>query len=307
MGGSIFSGITGANAAGSAAAIQSQAAQQAAQQVQSTAATVNPAILESARNAGGAVTTTAGNAAAGVTSAADRANGLLDPYRMSGNNATDLLNTGIAPGGQFNANPTAADLQMDPGYAWRLQQGEQAINRSAAARGGALGGGVLKDLTNYSQGAASQEYQAAFDRFQKNRQNNFGNLLAVSDRGQGAAGTEGGNLIDAGKYGGNITTDASKYAGNLDVNANNTVAANTIHASDEAADYLTGGANARAAGVVGKANAITGAVGSGVSAVTGAASIYGALKNPASSYALPSPRRFDDPNLLNWGTLKKAA
>ncbi len=52
----------------------------------------------------------------------------------------------------------AAGFQADPGYQFRLQQGEEAINRSAAARGGRLGGATLKALSEYNQGLASQEF-----------------------------------------------------------------------------------------------------------------------------------------------------
>lgn len=56
------------------------------------------------------------------------------------------------PGGLYGG------FEQDPGYQFRLQQGEQAINRSAAARGGRLGGDTLKALNDYAQGQASQEY-----------------------------------------------------------------------------------------------------------------------------------------------------
>jgi len=56
------------------------------------------------------------------------------------------------------------DMVSDPGYQFRLQQGTQAIERAAAARGGRLAGGTLADLANYSQGLASQEFQAARQR-----------------------------------------------------------------------------------------------------------------------------------------------
>lgn len=50
-------------------------------------------------------------------------------------------------------------FEQDPGYQFRLQQGEQAINRSAAAHGGRLGGATLKALSDYGQQTASQEFQ----------------------------------------------------------------------------------------------------------------------------------------------------
>lgn len=50
-------------------------------------------------------------------------------------------------------------FQADPGYQFRQEQGEQAINRAAAARGGRLSGRTLKELGRFNQGLASQEYQ----------------------------------------------------------------------------------------------------------------------------------------------------
>lgn len=56
------------------------------------------------------------------------------------------------PGGLY------AGFEQDPGYRFRQQQGEQAINRSAAARGGRMGGATMKALSEFNQGLASQEY-----------------------------------------------------------------------------------------------------------------------------------------------------
>lgn len=59
-------------------------------------------------------------------------------------------------------NPSS--LQQDPGYQFRLQQGEQSINRANAARGGRAGGRAMKELSQFSQGLASQEFGNAFQR-----------------------------------------------------------------------------------------------------------------------------------------------
>lgn len=65
----------------------------------------------------------------------------------SGGNLAALQNGGLAAG-----------FQADPGFQFRQQQGEQAINRSAAARGGRLGGATLKALAGFNQDLASQEF-----------------------------------------------------------------------------------------------------------------------------------------------------
>lgn len=280
VGGSIFSGISGASAAKSAAQIQSDAAAKAGTQVINAANTVNPLITGAAGVAGADVANQAGLAGAGVASATDRANNLLDPYRMSGETANDVLSTGLASGGQFNRTPTAADIQMDPGFANRLQFADAGLERSAAARGGAASGTALMDLSKFNQREASSEYGAAFQRFMQNRDANFGYANTVAGRGRDVAGTEGANLIGSGKYSGDITTNAAQYQGDKNYNAAVTTGQNTLGATEKAGEFATQGANAQAAGTVGKANAITGAIGSGIGALSSAGNLYNVLKNP---------------------------
>lgn len=52
----------------------------------------------------------------------------------------------------------------DPGIDFRLNQGEQALQQSAAARGVLNGGGTLKDIVGYGQNLASNEYGNAAQR-----------------------------------------------------------------------------------------------------------------------------------------------
>jgi hypothetical protein len=84
-------------------------------------------------------------------------------------------------GGQFNwedfrgdaptfQDPGAApDMAADPGVQFRLDAANKALERSAAAKGGSLGGGQLRALSTLNQGLASQEYGNAFQRQQQNR------------------------------------------------------------------------------------------------------------------------------------------
>ena len=52
----------------------------------------------------------------------------------------------------------------DPSYKWRLDQGQQAVERSLGARGLLNSGNAAIELQQYGQGAASQEYGAQFNR-----------------------------------------------------------------------------------------------------------------------------------------------
>lgn len=49
-------------------------------------------------------------------------------------------------------------IQQTAGYQFAVDQGNQAINRSAAAKGQLNSGGVLAELAKYGQGMASQDY-----------------------------------------------------------------------------------------------------------------------------------------------------
>jgi len=68
-----------------------------------------------------------------------------------------------APAPTFT-QPTQADMMVDPSYQFRLKQGQDAMERARLRAGTLRTGNALADLTDYGQQAASQEYQAIFDR-----------------------------------------------------------------------------------------------------------------------------------------------
>lgn len=123
--------------------------------------------------------------------------------------------------------PEAFMAGIDPGYQWRLQQGAQGVANTAAAGSGSLSGPALKALMEYNQGAASQEYGSAFNRFQTQQGNIYQRLTGLAGMGQNAAAGVGNNAM---------TTGAN-------IGAN-----------------IVGGANAGAAGQIGAANAWGGAL-----------------------------------------------
>ena len=151
------------------------------------------------------------------------------PWRDAGKVALSQLVTGTKDGGDFNRDFTMADFNADPGYQFRMQQGQQALERSAAARGGALGGGALKSLTRYGQGVASEEYGNAYNRFNNDRTTRFNRLSSLAGMGQ----TANSQIGDMGM----------QTAANV---GNNQLAAG----------------NASAAGYVGQANAVNNTIGS---------------------------------------------
>jgi hypothetical protein len=64
------------------------------------------------------------------------------PYREAGYNAlANLQSTAGNVPAAFKFG--AGDYQADPGYAFRLAEGQKALDRQAAARGGLISGGAL--------------------------------------------------------------------------------------------------------------------------------------------------------------------
>ena len=106
---------------------------------------------------------------------------------------------------------------IDPGYAFRLQQGQMANQRAANVGGGLIGGNALQGLQDYTQGQASQEYGNAFNRFQNQQTNIYNKLAGIAGLGQNAqnqTNTLGTNLANAQSQLG-IGSAAAQAAGNI--------------------------------------------------------------------------------------------
>lgn len=72
------------------------------------------------------------------------------------------------------------DLTQDPSYQFRLKQGVDALDMSAASKGMLQSGAQEKAITQYGQDLASQEYGNVFNRaLQVNQTNNADALNAV--------------------------------------------------------------------------------------------------------------------------------
>ena len=87
---------------------------------------------------------------------------------------------------------------QSPDYTFRLDEGLKALDRSAAARGQMLSGGHLKDLTRFSQGMASTEYQNYVNRLASMA--GFGQAATgrATGLGQATAGNISGLQADTG-------------------------------------------------------------------------------------------------------------
>jgi hypothetical protein len=74
--------------------------------------------------------------------------------------------------------PTSVTEQNDPGYQFRLSQGLQALQQSAAGQGQLNTGGTLKGIEDYAQNDASQEFQNVYNRALQGYQTNLGTAEA---------------------------------------------------------------------------------------------------------------------------------
>ena len=140
----------------------------------------------------------------------NRTTELQEPWRQAGIGSLSQLTAGTAPGGDFNRDFTMADFNADPGYAFRMSEGQRAVESSAAARGGLLSGGTGKALVNYGQEAGSQEYSNAYNRFNADRSRRFDRLAGIARVGQTATR----DLSTAGMNTGNQIANNQMAAGN---------------------------------------------------------------------------------------------
>jgi hypothetical protein len=115
------------------------------------------------------------------------------PYMQAGYGALSGMQDA-----SFNHSFGQADFQTQPGYQFSMQQGQQALERSAAAKGGALGGGTLKALTQFGQNTADQGYQQAFNNYQTDTSNRYNRLSTVAGMGQNAISTTAQANMNAG-------------------------------------------------------------------------------------------------------------
>jgi hypothetical protein len=178
------------------------------------------------------------------------------PYTSLGGGTANSLATLLMPGGaltqgygSFSA-PTAAQAAATPGYQFQLSQGLQALNNSAAATGGLVGGNAMKGIEDYAQGLASTNYQNAFNNslasystnfntFNTGQNNLFNRLFGSTQLG---AGTQ--NSLNS------LLQSGAGMQSNVDLST-----------GAEIAQQQNNAAAARASGIIGSTNAWTNSLG----------------------------------------------
>jgi hypothetical protein len=110
---------------------------------------------------------------------------------------------------------TLAELQKDPGYQFRLTEGQNALNNKLGAMGSRSGSRAMRSAIDYNQGFASQEYGNRLNQLSAlsgtgqstgnqmanngaNFSNNQSNLWTNNANAGGAAGIAGANARQSG-------------------------------------------------------------------------------------------------------------
>lgn len=122
------------------------------------------------------------------------------------------------------------EFTESPGYQFRLDEGEKAIDRAMAARGSFKSGAAMKELGRFNQDYATNDY----DNFLNRYYDSLKPYQSLAGIGQTAAG-QGGNVLQG--MGQTATSQGNSLAG-----------------------LNMAGADARASGYINQANAVTGGI-----------------------------------------------
>jgi hypothetical protein len=191
-----------------------------------------------------------GRGRADLTKGAADARHALLPYVQPGEAATQRV---AALGGVGGAGAQLAALESDPGYQFRLQQGTQGLDRSAASRGMLLSGAQLQGLSKFNQGLASEELGNAYNR-----------AAGVSDAARGAS-TNLANLYQQRGTGlGNLATGQATQVGNLTSNTTNALTGISQNNTANQVQAQQALGQARGSAYTGAANAVNSAATNGL-------------------------------------------
>lgn len=208
----------------------------------------------------------------------------LQPFLQGGTNSLAALQQflGLGPNGQFNPNApgvqsfqgatgmqaptynpmapfTSTTFQQSPGYAWAKSQGIDAIQNSAAAKGGVASGNTLQALDTFGTGLAQQDYYNAAGLYNTESNMNNANYQVGADAYYNALNsylTQQGNtynrLYDLVGTGANAGANLGGFA---------------RQTGQQIGSNIIGAGNAQAAGIVGSSNALNGGLNAGTSSL----------------------------------------
>jgi hypothetical protein len=158
------------------------------------------------------------------------------PYRNAGTTALNTIGQDMSTGTGFAKPFDMNSFYSDPGYQFQLNQGTQAIGRSAAAQGRLLSGAAGKAIAGYTTGLANTTYGDAYNRYLQSSNQQYNQLAGVAGMGLNATG---------------MTAQAGQNSAN---NQSATTYNGITQAANATASGYVGAANALSAGASGIAN-----------------------------------------------------
>lgn len=157
------------------------------------------------------------------------------PWRDAGVSALNSIQKGLGDG---SFDPSKFDFRADPGYQFRVSEGVNALDASAASRGRLRSGAQDRAVTRYGQNMASDEYQRAWNRNLTTKTTNFNQLASLANVGQVAneSNQAAGNRM-------------ATSVGNSTINTGNAIAQNSINQGNVTASAYQGYANTANQGI----------------------------------------------------------
>ena len=150
------------------------------------------------------------------------------PWLIAGKDALGKLSDMTKDGSDYMRGFNLSDFQADPGYQFRMDEGQKALERSAAANGNLNSGATLKALSRYGQDYASNEYNNAYNRWNNDHTTTWNRLSSLAGMGQ----TQSAQL-------GNWGQQTGALMGNNIIGAGNAIAAGKIGAANSWNGALT--------------------------------------------------------------------
>ena len=183
------------------------------------------------------------------------------PYRDAGSGALNQLSELASQAPEVAPEYSYKDFnyQQDPGYQFRLDEGNKAIDRAAAARGGYDSGSTLKALTKYGQDYATNDYAGAKDRYNTDRNFDYNAFSDIWNRKTQGKNDQFNMLQNIASMGSGATNNLASLGASAANNRGNLMTG----AADATAGGMTTAADARASGTVGAANAINSGISQG--------------------------------------------
>jgi small-conductance mechanosensitive channel len=137
------------------------------------------------------------------------------PWVDAGKLALQRLQTGLAPGGEFRAQFSMADAMNAPAMQTALATGREAIEQSAASRGGLLTSNTLAGLTDYGQKVGAQYQNQAFNQYLAQLEANLKPIQSLAQVGQTEVGRVADTASNAVLTGGGALAGAQMAQGNI--------------------------------------------------------------------------------------------